>query len=156
MILKVVDWRFRVDVDATREHTQKNSSDHCDCAYCRNYYDAMELMFPNLRSFLEEFGIDYRGPSELMPFEPTLMLACYRVHGSILQWGREALVLQGIPILPEAADENSFFLWVGELDIPWLQEEAVEDVVSPANLPEFMERMQEVWLLRHGEECIYS
>ena len=156
MILKVADWRFRVDIDATRNHTAQNASDHCDCSYCRNFYDSMELLFPDLRSFLEEFGIDYRGPSELMPFEPTLMLACYRVQGSILQWGNDALVLQGITILPEAADDHSFFLWVGELDIPWLQEEAVEDVVSPANLPEFLERMQEVWALRHGSTFLHS
>lgn len=156
MILKIDDWQFRVDIDATREHTAKNASDHCDCAYCRNFYDAVELLHPQLQAFLTEFGVDYQGPSELMPFEPTLMLASYRVQGEILQWGKAVLQVRGVPVLPAAAEKESFFLWVGEMELPWLQNEPVEEVVSPANLPEFLERMQEVWLLRHGEELIFS
>ena len=156
MILEIADWRFQVDLEATLEHTTKNASDHCDCAYCRNYYEATDRCFPKLRSFLAEFGVNFDGPSELMPFEPTLMLACYRVHGDILTWGKAALSADGISVTPELADNGTFFLWVGEVLIPWLQEEAMEDVVSPANLPEFLERMQEVWLLRHGEEIVFS
>lgn len=91
-----------------------------------------------------------------MPFEPTLMLACYRVDGQILQWGKAQLSVKGVPILPEAGDSETFLLWVGELELPWLQNEAVEDVVSPANLPEFLERMQEIWHLRHGSEFVFS
>lgn len=156
MILKLADWRFRVDVEATREQTTKNASDHCECAYCRNYYEAVDIAHPKLRLFLSEFGIHIAGPSELMPFEPTLLLACYRVRGEILCWGKTELLVDDIPITPETADNGTFLLWVGELEIPWIQEEAVEDVVSPANLPEFLERMQEVWLLRHGNEFVYS
>lgn len=91
-----------------------------------------------------------------MPFEPTLMLACYRVDGEILKWGNAALSVSGIPIVPETGDDSAFLLWVGELELPWLQQEPVEEVVSPANLPEFLERMQEVWMLRHGNEFIFS
>jgi len=40
--------------------------------------------------------------------------------------------------------------------LPWLQTESEEDVVSPANLPEFLERMQQIWLLRHGNEFVFS
>ena len=156
MILDFADWRFRVDVDATMEHTTKNASDHCGCAYCKNYYDALELLYPQLREVLAEFGVNYQGPSELMPFEPTLMLACYRVHGEILRWGKTQLSVEGATITPEAGEDGTFFLWVGELPLPWLQEEAAEDVVSPANLPEFLERMREVWLLRHDENLIFS
>ena len=57
--------------------------------------------------------------------------------------------------MPEIADSESFFLWVGEMDLPWIQNIAPEDVVSPANLPEFLIRMQEVWQLRHNEELVY-
>jgi hypothetical protein len=91
-----------------------------------------------------------------MPFEPTLMLACYRVDGQILQWGKAQLSVNGIMILPEAGDERTFLLWVGEIRLPWLQKEAVEDVVSPANLPEFLSRMQEIWSIRHGTTLIHS
>ncbi len=156
MILKLADWRFRVDIEATSEQTQKNSSDHCECAYCKNYYEAVDIAHPKLRPFLSEFGVDLSGPSELMPFEPTLMMACYRVQGKIEQWGQTELFVGGIPIVPETSDDGTFLLWVGELELPWIQNEPVEEVVSPANLPEFLERMQEVWLLRHGNEFVFS
>ena len=156
MILELGDWRFRVDVEATRERTTKYSFEHCQCGYCKNFYDAIDLAHPHLRPAMEKFGVNLEGPSELMPFAPTIMLACYRVDGEILQWGRCALSISGIPVIPELDGEGTFLLWVGELELPWLQQENVEDVVSPANLPEFMERMQEVWYLRHGNEYVFS
>lgn len=156
MILEAADWRFRVDVEKTRERTSKYSFEHCQCGYCKNFYDAVDLAYPLLRGVMDQFGVHLEGPSELMPFEPTLMLACYRVDGEILQWGQTPLYVSGVPIVPESCDETTFFLWVGELTLPWLQKEAVEDVVSPANLPEFLSRMQEVWLMRHGEEFVFS
>lgn len=156
MILKFGDWKFRVDVEATKERTRKYSYEHCQCGYCKNFYDAIDIAYPELRPVMEYFGVHLEGPCELMPFEPTLMLACYRVDGQILQWGRSSLSVRGVTILPEAGDESTFLLWVGEVQLPWLQKEPVEEVVSPANLPEFLERMQEVWLLRHGNEFVFS
>lgn len=156
MILKLGDWRFRVNVEATAERTRKYSFEHCQCSYCKNFYDAIDLAYPELRPVMEQFGINLEGPCELMPFEPTLMLACYRVDGEILKWGKAHLSVKGVTLLPEAADDHTFLLWVGEMKLPWLQEEAVEDVVSPANLPEFMERMQEIWSLRHGNTFLCS
>lgn len=156
MILEFADWRFDVDVESSREHTTQNAKDHCECDYCKNYYEAVDLAHPNLRHFLMQFGINIEGPSELMPFEPTLMLACYRVFGKILQWGTAELFADGVPVTAEMAENDSFFLWVGEVELPWIQETNMEDVVSPANLPEFLERMQDVWRMRHGNELIFS
>lgn len=156
MIIELFDWRFQVDVEATQAHTQKNSTDHCTCAYCRNFYEAAKRCYPELHAFLDRFGIDMHGPSELMPFTPTLMLACYRVQGQIIQWGREVLSVDRIPIVPEASENGSFLLWVGEMPLPWLQEEDMDEVISPANLPEFLTRMEEVWLQRHGESLFFS
>lgn len=156
MILKLDDWRFQVNVEATAERTRKDSYEHCQCGYCKNFYDAIDVAYPHLRSVMEHFGINLEGPCELMPFEPTLMLACYRVEGQILRWGRSQLSVQGVTLLPEAGDEDTFLLWVGEVKLPWLQKEPVDEVVSPANLPEFMERMREVWSLRHGSEMVFS
>ena len=156
LILKLADWQFRVDKAATREHTTQNAADHCECAYCRNYYEGVAAAHPQLAPFLEEFGVNINGPSELMPFEPTLMLACYRVQGTILRWGKTELNVAGVPIVVETGDDSSFLLWVGELEVPWLQEEPMEDVISPANLPEFLERMQDIWQLRHGSEFVFS
>lgn len=156
MLLEFGDWKFEVDVDATRERTQKYSFDHCECTYCKNYYDMIDRTFPELRPALELFGIHPEGPCELMPFEPTLMLACYRVDGRILQWGQSQMFISRIPLLPEMGDEETFLLWVGEMRLPWGQEENPEDVVSPANLPEFLERMQNIWMLRHGSDFLIS
>lgn len=156
MNITISDWIFDVDPDATAAHTTKNSTDHCTCAYCRNYYEALELTHSQLLTFLSGFGINFQGPSELMPFTPTMMLACYRVHGKIQNWGREVLKVDGVPIIPEANDDGTFFLWVGELELPWLQEEDMDEVVSPANQPEFLLRMQEVWLTRNSADTIFS
>lgn len=156
MILEIADWRFRVDVEATQKRTSEYSFDHCQCGYCKNFYDAIDRAHPYLRPVMEKFGVNLEGPCELMPFEPTLMLACYRIDGEILQWGKSNLSINGVPLVPENGDADTFLLWIGELELPWLQTEAVEDVVSPANLPEFMSRMQEVWLLRHGREFVFS
>lgn len=156
MILEAADWRFRVDVEATRKRTSKYSFEHCQCSYCKNFYDSVDQAYPLLRPAMEQFGVNLEGPSELMPFEPTLMLACYRVDGEILQWGSTSLSVGGIPIVPESGDESTFLLWIGEMEVPWLQKEPMEEVVSPANLPEFLSRMREVWELRHGEEIVFS
>ncbi len=156
MTVSLGGWEFAVDREATLAHTRENALDHCLCPYCRNYYDTLLTVYPELEAFFSFFGVDYMGPSELMPFAPTLLLACYRVQGKILQWGNAPLMAGEISISPEYADEHSFFLWVGEAELPWVQTEAMEDVVSPANLPEFLERMEEVWLLRHGESMIFS
>ena len=156
MLIEVLDWKFQVNVESTRNRTTKNATDHCTCGYCRNYYEAFSKCYPKLISFLEQFGVNFQGPSELMPFEPTLMLSCYRVKGQILQWGREVLSVDGASITPEQNEDGTFFLWVGELPVPWLQDEDMGEVVSPANLPEFLARMQEVWYQRHGEELIFS
>lgn len=156
MILKFADWIFDVDIAATMEHTTKNSTDHCDCAYCRNYYLAIDGTYPRLRPFLAQFGILLEGPSELMPFEPAYVLACYRVHGSILQRGTEDFWLDTVQFSPETAENGTFLLWVGEVDLPWILDEDMDEVISPANLPEFMDRMRDVWLKRNSGEFVFS
>lgn len=156
MVLKAADWSFRVDVNATREQSIRYSEDHCTCSYCQNYYDTVEEIYPKLKGFLEEFGINMHGPIEVMPFEPTLFLACYRVKGQILNWGFHSLYADGISVVPEAGDENTFLLWVGEMELPWVQLISPEEVVSPANLPEFLDRMQQIWLYRHDAQSISS
>ena len=157
MVFDLADWRVEVDVEATRARTGANASDHCECAYCKNYYETLPQTYPGLCVALSRLGIDPMGPSELMPFTPTLYLACYRLQGKILRWGTSELAVGGIAIVLEAAEEEgSFFLWAGELELPWIQPEPAGEVSSPANLREFMERMQRMWLLRHGHELTCS
>lgn len=156
MEIQIMDWCFSVDVETTYSHTLKNSSDHCECGYCRNYYECVDMVYPGLRQFLSQFGIVLEGPSELMPFEPTLLLACYRVYGEILSWGQAPLFADEISITVGAGENGTFLLWIGEIPLPWGLDEPVEDVVSPANTPAFMDRMRQIWYLRHSEESIVS
>ena len=39
MTFDLADWQVQVDLDATWRHTRDNASDHCECAYCRNFYE---------------------------------------------------------------------------------------------------------------------
>ena len=152
MRIALADWLLEVDVDATDRYTTKCTEDHCLCAYCRNFYETVDGAYPAIRPFLARFGVNLYGPSELMPFEPTLFTACYRVTGRILHRGVQRMHICGIPVRPEEADEKTFFLWIGEMVLPWVQDEPEEEVVSPANQPEFMQRMLNKWLETREED----
>ena len=141
MVISLADWRFRVDLQATEDYTTKCSLDHCTCPYCKNFYETVDRVHPNLRPVLSRFGIYLNGPCEVMPFEPTLVAACYRVSGQIVSRGEAYLHIDDVPLRPEEADEKTFFLWIGPTELPWEQEIDLNEVVSPANQPEFMDRM---------------
>jgi len=151
MQISLADWCFRVNVDATWAYTNQCSLDHCTCPYCQNFYENADRVEPSLRPVLARFGIYLNGPCEVMPFEPTLAAACYRVTGQILRRGESRLHINGVPLRPEEGDDSTFFLWIGPLELPWTQAEAMEDVISPANQPEFLDRMM-VRLLKWAEE----
>ena len=156
MVISLADWRFRVDVDATMDYTHKCSLDHCECPYCQNFYENIDRAEPSLRPVLSKFGIYANGPCEVMPFEPTLVAACYRVTGQIIGRGESSLHINDVPLRPEEADDTTFFLWIGPLDLPWTQTENMDEVISPANQPEFLDRMMQRWLKWAGEENILS
>ena len=146
MTIRLADWIFLVNPEATRDHTAACSADHCTCPYCRNFYENVASAHPALGPVLSRFGVELNGPSEVMPFEPTLVMVCYRVTGQILQEGASRLHVNQVPLRPEPADADSFFLWAGEMALPWTQEEDPDEVISPANQPEFLERMMKRWL----------
>lgn len=156
MLVEMDDWQFRVDLDLTRKKTALYAQDHCTCGYCKNYYDTVAGTYPGIPSLLSHFGVNLNGPVEVMPFEPTYVLVCYRIFGEILRWGTAPIEAGGVPVSVAAGEEGAFHLWIGEMNLPWVQKEPVEEVVSPANLPEFLKRMQEMWLLRHGENLMFS
>lgn len=143
MVITLADWQFQVNVKETENYTTKCSLDHCTCPYCTNFYDNADLAQPNLRPVLGKFGIFLNGPCEVMPFEPTLVAACYRVTGQIVSRGEAYLHVDDVPLRPEQADDHTFFLWVGPMELPWTQPEEMDEVLSPANQPEFMERMMQ-------------
>ena len=156
MVITLADWQFRVEREQTMAHSLSCSVDHCMCAYCRNYYETIDAAHPTLRPFLERFGVMVEGPSEIMPLEPTLVMACYRVMGEILHRGQSRMHVDNVPIHPEASADGTFLLWIGEMELPWVQNEPMEDVISPANQPEFLERMAKKWAELNEIDLILS
>lgn len=152
MVITLADWQFDLDVDATMEYTHQCSLDHCTCPYCQNFYENMDRAEPMLRPVLTKFGIYLNGPCEVMPFEPTLVAACYRITGRIVTRGESSLRINDVQLRPEEADDTTFFLWIGPMELPWTQDEDIEEVLSPANQPEFMDRMMLRWLKWAQEE----
>lgn len=146
MKLKINDWEFDIDLEATRDHSSFAASDHCTCAYCENYYRTVKFSYPGLIPFLKDFGVDIDGPVEMYPFEPTLYLSGYRVHGQILRIGLSPMMVDGIPVSAEPREKGLFMLEIGEMALPWVMDEHPDDVVSPANEPEFLEKMyRKMW-----------
>lgn len=141
MILKIDDWIFDIDPVKTGEHSSFALQSHCTCGYCENYYRSVEAAYPELRPFLEQFAVELQGPSEMYPFEPTLCLVGYKVWGQTLQFGREPMMAGGVPVMAVPREEGLFLLEVGEMSLPWVLEEDMDEVISPANEPEFLENM---------------
>ena len=148
MILQIDDWKFQVDLERTKEHSSFVSSEHCTCGYCENYYRAAGMTYPELKPFLCRFGIMVDGPSEMYPIEPTLYLVGYRVFGQILQFGKGPMMVGSVPVTAEPVDDVHFMLEVGEIPLPWVLAEDMEEVISPANEPEFLEKMYRKLMLR--------
>lgn len=157
MMLQIDDWVFRVDLERTKEHSSFVSSEHCTCSYCENYYRTVGTVYPALKGFLGRFGITIDGPSEMYPIEPTLYLAGYRVFGEIVTYGMGPIMVSGVPVTADPVDEVHFMLEIGEMPLPWVLSEDPDEVISPANEPEFLEKMYRKLLLRNGDSGpIYS
>ena len=112
------------------------------------------MIYPGINGFLQQFGIRLDGPSEMYPIEPTLYLAGYRVFGEILSYGIGPMMVDGVPLTAEPVDEAHFLLEVGEIPLPWVLSEDPNEVISPANEPDFLEKMYRKLLLRNGDSGI--
>ncbi len=141
MILECNGWRFEIDLEATMEYSVNEAKEHCTCAYCRNFYASIDTVYPRLRPFLAQFGLDAEAPEELMPFDNGIFQATYAVKGKLLQSGAVSMESDGIPITAEQSDPEWFVLDTGFFQLPWVLDEPFEDVVSPANEPGFLKKM---------------
>ena len=150
MIIDIDDWKFDVDLTATMEYSAAEAAEHCTCGYCRNFYTAVDAAYPNLRPFFARFGIDIEAPEELSPYEGTLLDACYAVNGKVLHRGRKPMIVDGLPIDVSDAEENdinvncpnpNFVLLTGLMEVPWVLDEPMDEVVSAANEPSFLQKM---------------
>ncbi|MBQ7098767.1 MAG: hypothetical protein IJO05_03490 [Oscillospiraceae bacterium] len=87
------------DPERTGEFYAQSSDTLCDCAGCRNFRAAVSRMSEELRSFLEQFGIDPAKPAEMsVVYAPAKDELCYNgfYHfcGEIRD-GREAYIQTG-------------------------------------------------------------
>lgn len=150
MIIEIQDWVFEIDREATRAYTQGNLEDHCECGYCRNYYLTIDRIYPALKPFLEQFGAHAEAPVDFLPVEPTLCIVSYAVSGRILRSGTKPIYLDGLSISVQTQTQldyelkcpQPYFVFTTDyLDLPWILDEDMDEVISPANEPECMERM---------------
>lgn len=151
MIIQVADWMFDVNISQTMAYSSGVWENHCQCGYCRNFYLTLNDAYPQLKTFLEQFGMNSLTPEEMSPIEPTLCIASYCICGRIIQHGLYPIDIDGVVFKVSKQEDNpdydpgfreSFFvLTTGLLDLPWILEEDMDDVISPANEPEYMKRM---------------
>ena len=145
MILHLRDWAFDVDLSGTMEYSAAEAAEHCTCGYCRNFYCGIDANYPCFRGFLAQFGVDAEAPEELMPLEPTVYMGSYLVKGRVLRMGKRPMRVEELSLWAEPS-ENGFLLCFRDMVIPWSLDESMEEVVSPANEPEFLQKMQEKWM----------
>ena len=116
--IRLADWQFAIDLEATRQYTMQCSTDHCLCPYCRNFYENADPAQPRLRQVLSGFGAFLDGPCEVMPLQHNVILAAYRITGEILRKGHTELFVDDVPLIPEASHNGTFLLWVGPWSFP--------------------------------------
>lgn len=147
MILKIDDWEFDIDLERTMAYSAAEAAEHCDCAYCRNFYAAVDEHYPKLRPFLAQFGLDVEAPEEMFPSfirEDSMdYMPVYVVYGRITKLGQYELEagLCNIVARTEDVSRDYFELDCYEITLPWVLDEPIEDVVSPANEPSFLQKM---------------
>ncbi len=85
-----------------------------------------------------------------MPFEPTIYEASYCISGSVLKEGTQPILLDNFYVSVLAAVDTDyetrcpkpwFVLRIGCLELPWVLDEDMDQVISPANEPEYLQRM---------------
>lgn len=172
MILQISDWKFDIDIAQTMEYSGAEAAEHCDCAYCRNFYAAVDTQYPELRPFLVQFGIKIEAPDELMPYDYEGKMyydGAYMVCGRIIQSGEKPMIIRDVCICATAGNSPSdaidfnhncpepcFALDISTIVLPWVLDEPMEETVSPANFPSFLKKMWNRLLSRAKKNKIES
>ena len=157
MILSLDDWQFEIDLEQTMARSAAEASEHCTCAYCRNFYAEADHACSKLRPMLAQFGLDLEAPDTLYPYDISNDRMCYEgkyvVFGRIIRYGRHSIDCQGADLLPMEDDESLvqepyFVLSLEGLALPWVLDEPMREVISPANEPGFLKKMWQRLLMR--------
>ncbi len=87
------------DPERTRDFYAKKPDTLCDCSGCRNFRAAVSQISRELRTFLEQFGIDPAKPAEMsVLYAPAKDEVCYNGFYHLcgeIQEGREAYIQVG-------------------------------------------------------------
>ena len=166
MILEIADWIFDVEIPATMAYSAGIWEDHCTCGYCRNFYETLDGAYPSLKPFLKQFGMNSLTPEDMSPIEPTLCMISYCISGTVLKRGIYPLDTGEVvfsfstdaenPLYEPLFGKPFFVLTSGLLELPWVLPEDMDEVISPANEPEYMERMMKRLLENTDTEIMLS
>ena len=58
MKITISSFEIEVDYNTTANYRDKYNK-QCTCRYCRNYYEAFEIFYPEITEHLKMFGVDY-------------------------------------------------------------------------------------------------
>lgn len=143
-------WKFQIDVDITADY-YKSYTDLCDCAPCRNYYQAIKDYSADLTAFLEQFGIDIEKPIETCWYDADKQAntvdytAYYAFHGFI-ESGEYEIDFDGINVvvqnpenMPNTEITKPYYIFqIFNLYLPWVISEYIKqafpDIIPKRNI----------------------
>lgn len=132
-IIRKDDYVFEADIEKTIDYYKTHSLCKCEC--CENFYAQIKGKFPNLESFLADFGVDITKPDECMSVELDNTIQYigvdYTVCGKIVNMGLYEIDIQdglffGIVLTdgfasPNEQTEDYFTISViNGFELPWV------------------------------------
>ena len=132
------------------EYSAREAAEHCTCAYCRNFYAAVDDIYPQLRPFLARFGVDIEAPDRMSPIDHSQERIDYDpsfyVFGQILQPGTYEMSaglanIVATPLDGTVEGRVCFQLDVYEVMLPWVLNEPFEGGIPEAPPSGWLRRM---------------
>jgi len=101
---------FSVDIERTQAYYRTHSL--CDCACCRNFYALAKISFPELDTFLSQFGVDIARPDEIGCVEEENQIdytfVAYTVCGKLESMGEYEIDVYDGPVPASIVVTNGF------------------------------------------------
>ena len=153
MILEIDGWKFQVFDVTTRKYYAREVADHCTCATCRNFYQTVDKVCPELRTFLARFGVHVEAPDSMSAPIQTMCDCYYAVCGKILEAGEGPITVGTTSVYPLSErdiytemDEPFFFLFVSPVIVPWVLDEPMEPIDTPKKEQDAIARILGRWI----------
>ena len=133
---------FDVDLAATMTYSAQEAAEHCTCAFCRNFYAALDRYTPEVRPFLAWFGVDAEAPDHMIPelcddgfvgYQPE-----YMVFGKMRGNTSIEIMVGNTRALFEKTGEGTdrFVITLLDLKFPWVMVEPMDETEFPfAGIP---------------------